>query len=93
MTEILVVGLYNTPDRNDEYTYVYDPSEMMGGKGNQYLDFIEKVTIVVDVGAFFMVPIGCCALDRENTACIDCSVETQTFGNVGFFVGRINYMV
>lgn len=31
MKEIIVVGLYNTPNRNNEYTYIYDPTEMMGG--------------------------------------------------------------
>jgi predicted alpha/beta superfamily hydrolase len=42
MEQIIVVGLYNTDDRTDEYTYVFDPSEMAGGKGDAYLDFIER---------------------------------------------------
>lgn len=37
----MVVGLYNTQDRMNEYTYSYDPSEGFGGKGDKYLDFIE----------------------------------------------------
>jgi hypothetical protein len=43
--EILVVGAYNTVDRMDEYTYVYDPSEGAGGKGDLYLDWIESTLI------------------------------------------------
>jgi len=43
--EVLIVGAYNTVDRNDEYTYVYDPSEKMGGKGDLYLDWIESTLI------------------------------------------------
>jgi predicted alpha/beta superfamily hydrolase len=42
MEQIIVVGLYNTDDRIDEYTYVADPGEMAGGKGDLYLDFIEN---------------------------------------------------
>ena len=45
MEEVAIVGLYNTPDRNDEYTYSYDPTEKMGGKGDLYLDFIEQVAL------------------------------------------------
>lgn len=43
--EILVVGAYNTADRMDEYTYIYDPSEGAGGKGDLYLDWIESTLI------------------------------------------------
>jgi predicted alpha/beta superfamily hydrolase len=43
--EIVIVGAYNTPDRNNEYTYVYDPSEGFGGKGDLYLDWIEDSLI------------------------------------------------
>jgi predicted alpha/beta superfamily hydrolase len=43
--EILVVGAYNTVDRNDEYTYVFDPSEGFGGKGDLYLDWIESTLL------------------------------------------------
>lgn len=48
MEEVLIVGVYNTPDRLDEYTYSYDPCyqkvlgqcEGGGGKGDLYLDFL-----------------------------------------------------
>jgi len=43
--EVLVVGAYNTAARIDEYTYVYDPSEGAGGKGDLYLDWIESTLI------------------------------------------------
>lgn len=54
--EILVVGVYNTPDRNNEYTYIYDPSEGMGGKGDLYLDWIES-TLLPLVPKHFRVTI------------------------------------
>jgi predicted alpha/beta superfamily hydrolase len=43
--EIIIVGPYNTADRIDEYTYIYDPSEDAGGKGDLYLDWIESTLI------------------------------------------------
>lgn len=43
MEEIIVVGVDNTPDRINELTYSYDPTEQAGGKGDIYLDFIENV--------------------------------------------------
>jgi predicted alpha/beta superfamily hydrolase len=43
--EVLVVGAYNTADRINEYTYVYDPSEGSGGKGDLYLDWIESTLL------------------------------------------------
>lgn len=42
MDEVIVIGLYNTDDRNNEYTYSYDAEEGFGGKGDLYLDFIEN---------------------------------------------------
>jgi predicted alpha/beta superfamily hydrolase len=45
MDEIIIVGPYNTMDRNDEYTYSFDPSEGFGGKGDLYLDWIESTLI------------------------------------------------
>ena len=41
MSEVLVIGVYNTDDRINEYTYSYDPSVKAGGKGDLYLDFLE----------------------------------------------------
>jgi len=38
--EVAVLAPYNTPDRTDEYTYSYDPTEQAGGKGDDYLDFL-----------------------------------------------------
>jgi len=61
MEEVLIIGAYNTPDRIDEYTYVYDPCYTTnlrgecqggGGKGDLYLDFLIEnvVPYVVDNG-------------------------------------------
>lgn len=41
MEEVLVVGVYNTPNRIGEYTYSYDPTVGAGGQGDLYLDFLE----------------------------------------------------
>ncbi len=43
--EVIVVGLYNTPNRDDEYTYSYDPSEGFGGKGKDYIEWIERAVL------------------------------------------------
>lgn len=43
--EVIIVGPYNTVNRTDEYTYIYDPSEGCGGKGDLYLDWIESTLI------------------------------------------------
>lgn len=43
--EVIIAGAYNTDDRINEYTYVYDPSEKAGGKGDLYLDWIESTLI------------------------------------------------
>lgn len=45
MDEVVIIGPYNTPDRMDEYTYIYDPSEKAGGKGDLYLDFIQDTLL------------------------------------------------
>jgi len=44
MDEIMIVGVYNTPDRIDEYTYSVDP-DYGGGKGDTYLDFLEQTVM------------------------------------------------
>ena len=41
MEEVVIIGAYNTPARNDEYTYSFDSSEGFGGKGDLYLNWIE----------------------------------------------------
>lgn len=43
--EVVVVGAYNTGDRMNEYTYSFDKSEGFGGKGDQYLDWIEQTLL------------------------------------------------
>ncbi len=43
--EVVVAGVWNTADRNDEYTYSYDPTEGFGGKGDLYLDFLEDTVL------------------------------------------------
>eukprot|EP01095_Lingulamoeba_sp_RSL-Kostka_P007819 TRINITY_DN2548_c0_g1_i1.p1 TRINITY_DN2548_c0_g1~~TRINITY_DN2548_c0_g1_i1.p1 ORF type:complete len:390 (-),score=110.83 TRINITY_DN2548_c0_g1_i1:37-1206(-) len=58
MEEVIIVGVYNTPDRLDEYTYSYDPCYQKnilgncvggGGKGDLYLDFlVENIIPVID---------------------------------------------
>jgi len=54
MEEVVIVGVYNTPDRLDEYTYSYDPCYDTtirgdciggGGKGDLYLDFLVENVI------------------------------------------------
>lgn len=55
--EVIIVGLYNTVNRTDEYTYIYDSSEGAGGKGDLYLDFIES-TIFPLVESNLRVSLG-----------------------------------
>lgn len=43
--EVVIVGPYNTNDRTNEYTYIYDPSEQTGGKGDLYLNWLESTLI------------------------------------------------
>jgi len=54
MEEVLIIGVYNTPDRLDEYTYIYDPCYTTtitgscvggGGKGDLYLDFLIETAV------------------------------------------------
>lgn len=45
MDEVVIIGPYNTPDRINEYTYIYDPSEEAGGKGDIYLDFVQNTLL------------------------------------------------
>lgn len=45
MREIIIVGVDNTDDRTDEYTYSIDPTVGAGGLGDKYLDFLEKVVL------------------------------------------------
>jgi len=52
---VFIIGVYNTPDRINELTYSYDPSQRAGGKGDLYLDFIEE-TVVPFVKVPFNIP-------------------------------------
>jgi predicted alpha/beta superfamily hydrolase len=52
MEEIIIIGVENTPDRINELTYSYDPSEQVGGKGDLYLDYIQKVVLPLVVNKF-----------------------------------------
>jgi len=45
MEEIIIVGVDNTNDRTNEYTYSRDPSQGTGGKGDLYLNFLESTVI------------------------------------------------
>ena len=54
MEEVLIIGVYNTPDRLNEYTYIYDPcydttllGECVGGGGlgDIYLDFLIETAV------------------------------------------------
>jgi predicted alpha/beta superfamily hydrolase len=45
--KIIIVGVDNTMDRTDEYTYSYDPSEKAGGKGDLYLDFLHDEVLPI----------------------------------------------
>jgi len=42
--EVLVLGVYNTAGRMEEYTYSVDPS-YGGGEGDLYLDFLEDTVV------------------------------------------------
>lgn len=44
MEEVIVIGIDNTADRLNEYTYSKD-KDYGGGKGDVYLDFIEKTAL------------------------------------------------
>jgi predicted alpha/beta superfamily hydrolase len=49
LTPLLIVGIYNTPDRMDEYAVHYDAVQGQGGKGRQYGRFVmEEVKPFVD---------------------------------------------
>jgi enterochelin esterase-like enzyme len=46
---VLLVGIYNTPGRMDEYTVRRDPGEKVGGQGRRYARFVaEEVKPFID---------------------------------------------
>ena len=53
--DLIVVGIYNTPLRMEEYTYSRDPT-YGGGKADLYLDFIES-TVIPFVENTFRLPL------------------------------------
>ena len=54
MREIIIVGVDNTINRTDEYTYSYDPTVPGGGNGNTYLDFLQE-TVVPSIEVWYRV--------------------------------------
>lgn len=52
MDELVLLGPYNTNDRTNEYTYIYDPSEKAGGKGDLYLNWIESTLLPLGAKQF-----------------------------------------
>lgn len=40
--EVVIVGIWNTNDRINEYAYSYDKNYKMGGKGDAYVEFISN---------------------------------------------------
>jgi len=86
--EVLIVAPYNSPDRNDEYTYVYDPAEGCGGKGNLYLDWLES-TLLPLVKEQFRVDISRATLGILGSSlgglisCYGGWTRPQVYGKVG----------
>jgi predicted alpha/beta superfamily hydrolase len=49
MEEFIVVGIYNTTDRHEEYTPTFDLRDKSGGLGSRYLRFIgEELKPIID---------------------------------------------
>lgn len=44
MDEVFIIGVYNTDDRINEYTYSEDPN-YGGGKGDLYLNFLNQTVL------------------------------------------------
>jgi len=60
--EFVILGVYNTDQRMNEYTYSYDKSQKTGGDGDLYLDFLEE-TIIPKVSQLYRMKT-----DQENMA-------------------------
>lgn len=92
MEEIIIVGLYNTPERIDEYTYSYDPcySGVLdhcspgGGEGDLYLDFIVE-TVKPWIEENFRVP----DIQRDNFGILGSSLG----GLISCYAGWTRYSV
>jgi len=55
MEEIIIIGVDNTIDRIDEYTYSVDP-QYGGGKGNLYLNYLEDTVIPLVKSLYRIAP-------------------------------------
>lgn len=66
--EVILIGAYNTPDRTNEYTYIYDPSERAGGKGDLYLDWIESTLVPLAAEKYRV------SIDRERLGILGSSL-------------------
>ncbi|GIQ85575.1 hypothetical protein KIPB_007264 [Kipferlia bialata] len=44
-SDLIVLGLFSTDEREDEYTYSFDVSEGCGGDGDKYLSFISDTVL------------------------------------------------
>lgn len=65
---VIMVGIYNTPDRVDEYTAHYDKRRKKGGRGSIYGRFVmEEVKPFIDKTYRTLT-------DRENTAVVGSSL-------------------
>lgn len=91
MQQVAVVAIYNTADRIDDYTYVFDPTVPGGGKADAYLDLIEqKVLPYLQDNVPFLLNVS----ERANVAMIGSSLggllacyagytRPQVYGRVG----------
>ncbi|KAH3743721.1 alpha/beta hydrolase [Pelomyxa schiedti] len=90
MEEIIIVGVDNTDDRNNELTFRYDTTEGFGGKNQMYLDFIEQ-TVLPLVNSTFS---GRLAYTRTSlgilgssfggiTSCFGCWTRSEVYGRCG----------
>ncbi|KAH3757936.1 alpha/beta hydrolase [Pelomyxa schiedti] len=90
MEEIVIIGVDNTDDRNNELTFCYDPSEFMGGKNDMYLDYIEQTVIptVMESYAGRLAPtrdrLGILGSSLGGiTSCFACWTRSDVYGLCG----------
>jgi len=58
MDEIIIVGVDNTDNRTNEYTYSYDSSVGAGGDGNVYLDFLVETVLPLIQDWYRVAPLS-----------------------------------
>jgi hypothetical protein len=63
--EVLIVGIYNTVDRTNEYTYSSDPT-YGGGDGDIYLDFIQSKLLLFSSPLIYLTLSVCSVLPYVN---------------------------